>query len=181
MAIIVNDVAGPLDLTIEEARQIFAGEITDWSDPVVAEAGLTGTIQVVVRESGSGTRDTFNGLVMGDEDQEEPGSQYVSSAIQKTSNQLIKDDVDANDNYIGYVGLGYVGSGVEAVAIDGVAPSIATVVDSTYPIQRDLFLITMGEPTGIIKEFINWHFSPEGQTLVEDNGFIAVSTKYEDL
>ncbi|MBD3191545.1 MAG: phosphate ABC transporter substrate-binding protein PstS family protein [Candidatus Heimdallarchaeota archaeon] len=181
LAIIINSAADPLDVTIEEARQIFNGEITSWSDPEVSDAGLTGDIQVVVRESGSGTRDTFNDIVMGDEDQVEPGSQYVSGALEKTSNQLIKDAVAENENYIGYVGLGYVSGDVEAVSIGGVAPSKATVVDDSYPVARSLFLITIGEPEGMVKEFINFHFSPTCQYIVEDVGFIAVGTKWDEL
>lgn len=174
LSIIVHADADPLDITLEEAKQIFSGEITNWDDPAVSEAGLTGEIQVVVRESGSGTRATFNDIIMGEED-------YVEGAIEKTSNQLIKDAVAANDNYIGYVGLGYVDSSVDAVSLGGVAPSQATVVDGTYPISRSLFLITMGEPEGLIKEFINFHFSPTVQYIVDDVGFIAVGTKWDEL
>jgi phosphate transport system substrate-binding protein len=180
LAIIVHASASPLDITIDEARAIFNGTISDWSDPIVAAAGLTGSIQLVVREEGSGTRDAFNELVMGDEDQLEPGSTYGTGALPKSSNQLIKDAVAANPNYIGYVGLGYIDETVEAVAIDGVIPTLETVQDDSYEIQRGLYLVTLGEPEGLTKEFINWMFSPSGQDVVIETGFINVATTSDE-
>lgn len=181
LSIIVHESANLLDITLDEARAIFNGTVTDWSDPIVAEAGLTGTIQLVVREEGSGTRDAFNELVMGDDEQLEPGSAYADTALQKSSNQLIKDAVAANSNYIGYVGLGYIDDSVDAVIIDGIEPTMETVLDNTYEIQRDLYLVTSGEPEGLIKEFINWMFSPEGQDLVVDSGFINIAATTDEV
>ncbi|MHA1185372.1 MAG: phosphate ABC transporter substrate-binding protein [Candidatus Heimdallarchaeota archaeon] len=175
LAIIVHADANPLDLTVDEARAIFNGTVSDWFDPIVTAAGLTGTIQLVVREEGSGTRDTFNELVMGDDVQLEPGSSYGTGALPKSSNQLIKDAVAANTNYIGYVGLGYIDEEVDAVAIDGVIPTLETVQDDSYEIQRGLYLVTLGEPEGLAKEFINWMFSPTGQDVVIETGFINVA------
>ncbi|NPE07741.1 MAG: phosphate ABC transporter substrate-binding protein [Asgard group archaeon] len=181
LTIITHASANPLDLTIDVARAIFNGTISDWSDPLVASAGLTGAIQVVVRESGSGTRDAFNELVMGDSAQIEPGSEYVSSAIQKSSNQLIKDAVAANSNYVGYIGLGYLDSTVKAVTINGVEPTLENVLNDSYFIQRELFLITLGVPEGMVYEFINWSMSPEGQDLVLETGFINVAPTTDDV
>ena len=181
LTIITHASADPLDITVDVARAIFNGTIADWSHPEVAAAGLSGTIQVVVRESGSGTRDTFNELVMGDSTQLEPGSQYVNDALQKSSNQLIKDAVATNPNYIGYIGIGYLDSEVKAVTIDGVAPTVANVLNDSYFIQRELFLITLDVPEGMVWEFINWSMSPEGQDLVLESGFINVAPTTDDV
>ncbi|MBN1329149.1 MAG: phosphate ABC transporter substrate-binding protein [Candidatus Heimdallarchaeota archaeon] len=181
LSIIVHESANLLDITLDEARAIFNGTVTDWSDPIVAAAGLTGTIQLVVREEGSGTRDAFNELVMGDEKQLEAGSAYPGTELAKSSNQLIVDAVAANTNYIGYVGLGYVDERVDAVFIEGIEPTIETVQDATYLIQRELYLVTNGTPTGIACEFINWLFSPVGQSIVVDSGFINVLPTKEEL
>ncbi|MHA1125563.1 MAG: phosphate ABC transporter substrate-binding protein [Candidatus Heimdallarchaeota archaeon] len=175
LAIIVHASASTLNITIDEARAIFNGSVETWADPIVAEAGLTGEIQLVVREEGSGTRDAFNELVMGDDKQLEPGSEYAEGALPKSSNQLIKDAVAVNQNYIGYVGLGYMDETVDAVLINGVLPSKETVQNSTYEIQRELYLVTLGEPEGLTKEFINWMFSPVGQDIVVETGFINVA------
>ncbi|NHJ84392.1 MAG: phosphate ABC transporter substrate-binding protein [Asgard group archaeon] len=175
LIVIVHESANPLDLNLTEVELIFNGTITDWSDPIVSVAGLTGTIQLVVREEGSGTRDAFNELVMEGDDDPYPGTE-----IPKASNQLIVDSVAANPNYIGYIGLGYIDERVDAISINGTQPSIETVQDGTYEIQRDLYLVTMGEPTGLIKEFINWMFSPDGQSIVIDSGFINVAPTKEE-
>ncbi len=181
LSIVIHASADPLDLTVDVARAIFNGTIVDWSHPLVAAANLTGTIQVVVRESGSGTRDTFNDLIMGDSTQLEPGSQYVSSAIQKSSNQLIKDAVATNPNYIGYIGLGYIDETVDAVTINGIEPTIENVINESYFIQRELFLITLGIPNGIVWQFISWSISPEGQDLVLESGFINAFPTSNDV
>ena len=181
LAIIVHESANSLDINLTVARMIFNGTISDWSHSAVSSTGLSGTIQLVVRESGSGTRDAFNELVMGDDTQEEPGSAYPGTEIAKSSNQLIVDAVAANDNYIGYVGLGYIDERVDAVKINGTTPSVKTVQDGTYEIQRDLFLVSMGEPIGLIKEFINWSFSPEGQSIVLETGFINVAPTKDEI
>lgn len=181
LAIITHASATPINMTLDVARAIFNGSITEWEHPAIAASGLSGTIQVVVRESGSGTRDAFNELVMGDSKQIENGSAYVSNAIQKSSNQLIKDAVAANPNYIGYLGIGYIDSEVKAVSINGVKPNIENVLSGLYTIQRELFLITSGDPEGMVKEFINWSLSPEGQDIVLETGFINVAPTTDDI
>ncbi len=176
LAIIINDVANPLNISLDIGRAIFNGTITDWSHPSVNTTGLTGTIQVVVRQDGSGSRDFFNEYVMGDGDQLIPGSEYVSGAVTKTSNQLVLDDVRTNDNYIGYVGLGYIEEGVEPIIINNIEPTKETALDESYPIQRNLFLVTYGDPevNSAISEFIRWIQSPPGQEIVDLSGFVAI-------
>ncbi|MHA1245460.1 MAG: substrate-binding domain-containing protein [Candidatus Heimdallarchaeota archaeon] len=176
LAMIINDAASPLNITLDIGRAIFNGTITDWSHPAVNATGLTGIIQVVVRQDGSGSRDFFNEYVMGDIDQIAPGSEYVSGAVTKTSNQLVLDDIKINENYIGYVGLGYIEEGVEAIKINNIEPTKETAIDESYPIQRNLFLITYGDPNpeSVISEFIRWIQSPPGQTIVDFTGFVAI-------
>ncbi|MFW9922027.1 MAG: phosphate ABC transporter substrate-binding protein [Candidatus Thorarchaeota archaeon] len=181
LAIIIHASANPLDITLDIARAIFNGTISDWINPLLSSTSLTGTIQVVVREAGSGTRDAFNEIVMGDEKQLEVGSAYVSNAIQKSSNQLIVDAVANNPNYIGYVGLGYIDETVDAVSINGIEPTIETIQDGSYDIQRELYLVTKTNPEGLVKEFINWTFSPEGQSIVVETGFINVAATTEEI
>lgn len=184
LAVIINDDAtSTLDLSVDTIKAIFNGTISSWDDTALPDVGLSGEIQVVVREEGSGTRDTFNGLIMGDADQEFPDSQYVGDALPMSSNQMIFDEVKTNPQAIGYVGLGYLGVGVESVHVDGVEPTVETVVDATYPVQRNLYLVTLGNPDfgSLIWEYVNWHFSPEGQYYVFDSGFINVLPRRDNL
>jgi phosphate transport system substrate-binding protein len=177
IAIIVNDAANDAfaGLTLDEARAVFNGTWDDWSE-VPGTHDLTGAIVVCVREQGSGTRDFFNDVVMGDEDQEAPGSTYATGAEEYSGNSGIYDRVAENDAAIGYVGLAYVEEGVESILIDGVEATKANSVAGLYPVVRNLFLTTIGYPTpnSLVWEFINWHLSPEGQFYADDVGYIAV-------
>ncbi len=184
LAIIINDDAtSVLDLSLDEIKAIFNGTISSWDSTALPDVGLSGDILVVVREEGSGTRDTFNGLVMGDADQEFPDSQYVGDALPMSSNQMIFDEVNTNPQAIGYVGLGYLGNGVESVHIDGVEPTFETIVDTTYSIQRGLYLVTLGDPDvgSLVWEYVNWHFSPDGQYYIFDSGFINILPRRDNL
>ena len=184
LALIINDEAtGVLDLSIDVIKAIFNGTITSWNDAKLPDVGLTGEILVVVREEGSGTRDAFNDLIMGDEEQENPDSQYVGDAIPMTSNQMIYDEVNTNPQAIGYVGFGYLGAGVSSVLVAGVEPTYETIIDESYIVQRDLYLVTLGDPSvgSLVWEYVNWHFSPEGQYYVFDSGFINVQYRRDDV
>lgn len=174
LAIIVNKNANPFNISLDGLRAIFNGTISNWSDPLVTAAGLTGPIQVVVREMGSGSRNFFNEFVMGDITQSSVGSSYIETAIEKTSNQLMLDAVTNNDNYIGYLGLGFLSDEVNALGIENIYPSTETIEDESYPLQRELLLVIINAPLEnlMINEFINWVLSPKGQSIVKDIGFV---------
>ncbi len=59
-----------------------------------------------------------------------------------------------------------------------VLPSIATVNDNSYPIARDLYMYTAGQPTGAIKDYIDWILSPEAQAIVADLGFVPIKVTH---
>ncbi len=176
LAIIINQNANSFNISIDGLRAIFNGTITDWSHPLVAASGLVGSIQVVVREMGSGSRSFFNEYVMGDITQTIPGSSYIETAIEKTSNQLMLDAVVNNENYIGYLGLGFITSGVHTLGIENIIPSTETIEDESYPLQRELLLVIKNIFTEniMIDEFINWTLSPNGQKIVEETGFVPI-------
>ncbi|MCL4823623.1 MAG: substrate-binding domain-containing protein, partial [Anaerolineales bacterium] len=96
------------------------------------------------------------------------------------SSEGIVAEVRDNPNAIGYDGLGYVPKDLKVIAIaraaDGpyVLPSAATVNDKTYPIARDLYMYTAGEPTGVLKAYLDWIFSPEAQEIVLQLGFVPI-------
>ncbi|MFX1283158.1 MAG: substrate-binding domain-containing protein [Promethearchaeota archaeon] len=125
-------------------------------------------IVVIGRPSTSGTRGTFDELVL---DEENP----TAKMEEQESNTLVHDRVSDTKYAIGYVGLGYVDKDVKALEIDGELPSEATILDGSYPISRGLNLFTNGEPTGTIKDFIDFIMSKEGQDIVEDEGFIQIN------
>jgi phosphate transport system substrate-binding protein len=155
-----NSVTG---LTKAQVVGIFKGTITNWKDV----GGPNHSIDVFVRESGSGTRAAFQELVMGSEN-------ITSSALQQTSSGAIKQAVHGDSYAIGFESLAYVDSSIKALDIDGVAATQENAKDGTYPIVRPLYFLTKEQPTGLVKDFIDFCLSAEGQQIVEDNGYIAV-------
>ena len=165
IAVVLNPSNPVVSLTLEQVSAIFTGTITNWSQV----GGDDGSIVVVVREDGSGTRATFEELVHDDIDS-------VSSALQKPSNGAVKTTVSQTPDAIGYIGLGYIDNSVKALRVDGILPSENSVIDGSYPISRNLYMITDGEPEGLAKEFIDFVLSAEGQQLVSEEGFIMLSS-----
>jgi phosphate transport system substrate-binding protein len=105
---------------------------------------------------------------------------FSTDTLLLPSSEGIISEVRQNPNAIGYDGLGYVPKDLKTIAIapeEGqpyILPSIATVNDKTYPIARDLYMYTDGEPSGILKEYLDWLLSPEAQQIVADQGFVPV-------
>lgn len=165
VAVIVGSGAGVSDLTMDQIRQIFAGEITNWNEV----GGNNGEIVVYTRDESSGTRDCFESVVMGD-------SEITDSANQVASNGAMKSSVENNQYGIGYISFGYLDglSDAQAVSVDGVEPTVDNVLSEEYPIQRSLILVTNGEPTGWTAAFLEWVLQPTAQQLLEDEGFIPL-------
>jgi phosphate transport system substrate-binding protein len=151
-------------LSKEQIKKIFAGEVSNFRDV----GGPDRRIVVVMREDGSGTRATFEELVMNKEN--------ISDAnLQKPASGAIRFTVAGNENAIGYLGIGYVDSTVKTVAVDGVPPTEENIRTGEYPLSRRLYLLTLGEPSGETKKFMDFILSDEGQAIVEGEGFIKVN------
>jgi len=105
---------------------------------------------------------------------------FSTDTLLLPSSEGIIAEVRQNPNAIGYDGLGYVPDDLKMIAIAKetggtyVLPAIATVNDKTYPIARDLYMYTNGEPTGAVKEYLDWILSPEAQEIVAKLGFVPV-------
>ncbi len=152
------------DLTKEQIGDIFSGKITNFKEV----GGEDLEIVVVIREEGSGTRATFEKLVMNKVDTTE-------NALQKPSNGAVKATIKSNENAIGYLGIAYIDESVKAVKIDGIMPSKETIRSGEYQVSRGLYMITKGEASGLAKEFIDFILSDYGQQIVEEEGFIGVA------
>ncbi len=164
IAIVVNPSNPIAEITHEQLKKIYTGEITNWKEL----GGPDMKIVPVTRDSSSGTFEIFEEKVLG------KGVEMVSSAVVQGSNQAVKTTVSKTPGAIGYIGLGYVDSSVKALKYDGVMPSKGTVLNGTYEISRPLFMYTNGTPKGAVKGFIDFVMSPEGQSIVEEVGYIAV-------
>jgi len=174
IAVIVNP-ANPLrEISLQELSDIYAGLVRDWSAPGVS--GL-GEIQLISRDSASGTYEVFKEIVvtLGGSDK---SRDYAPEALKQTSNQAIIMLVSRTKGAIGYIGLGYVDGSVKLLPVssgkkgEAVSPALDTVRDGSYPIARKLYLYTNGEPAGPTKEFLDWIEGEEGQAVVGELGFV---------
>ncbi len=163
IAVIVNP-ANIIDgLSIEQIKAIYIGEISNWSEI----GGPDQPIVVISRDSASGTFEAFNELALQKE-------RLRPDALLQASNAAVATSVANTPGAIGYIGLGYITSKNKVIEVDGIIPSKETVNSDIYPLARPLFMYTNGEATGVVKDFLDFIMSEEGQKLVEENGYIAV-------
>lgn len=167
IALIVHPSNAVVSLTVDQVKGIYSGTYTNWSEV----GGEPLEIVVIGRDSASGTREFFWEHVMRKED-------FVATMLEKNSNGAVKQTVSQTPGAIGYVGLGYVDETVKAVKIKSdvreVEPTVANVQNGSYPISRNLYFLVNGEPTGLIKDFIDFILSSEGQAIVEEEGFVPI-------
>ena len=164
IAVIVNSANPIKGLTKKQVEQIFTGDVTDWS----AVGGSGGKISVYTRNTSSGTYSDFKELAMKKRD-------YAPSSQKMAGNEQIASEVGKNPNGAGYVGLAYTkASGVKVMPIDGVTPSVQSVLGKTYPYARPTFYYTSGEPSGLAKEFLDFTIGPAGQKIVGQVGFVPI-------
>jgi phosphate transport system substrate-binding protein len=168
IALIINPENAVESLTVEQVRRIYTGEITGWDEVGGSEAEIV----VVGRDSASGTRASFEDLVMDD-------PEFAPTMLEKNSNGAVQQTIAGTPGAIGYVGLGYVDETVKGVRIDVegtlVEPTVENVIAGTYPIARELNMFTDGEATGIAATFLEYILSDEGQAIVEKEGFVPVA------
>lgn len=167
MGPIVNKDVAVDDLTIEQLRQIFTGEVTNWSQVGGANAEIT----VINRASGSGTRATFEAAVLGDTkvpDSFKPQEQDSSGTAAKM--------VATTPGAISYVAFSYYDDTFKALNVGGVAPETKNVEDNSWTIWAYEHMYTAADPDETTKAFIEYMMSDEVQRgLVEEQGYISVS------
>ena len=173
IAVIVNSENPVSELTLQQISDMYSGKITNWSEV----GGEDRPIVKLSRETNSGTHVYFLETVLrlGNSDDE---TLFSMDTLLLPSSEGIISEVRQNPNAIGYDGLGYVPDDVKMIAIakeaggEYVLPSIETVNDKTYAIARDLYMYTNGEPTGIVKEYLDWILSAKAQEIVAELGFV---------
>lgn len=162
IAIVVHPDNAATGLTKDQVVKIFAGEITDWSEV----GGSNGTITVIAREEGSGTRSAFEEMVMGE-------TLITSRAILQPSNGALRTAVSTTPLSIGFLSLGYIDNTVKALSVDGVAPTEENCKAGKYPVVRPLYFLTKEQPTGLVKQFIDFCLGSEGQAIIEKEGYLS--------
>jgi len=152
------------ELTMDQVRDIFAGEITRWN----AVGGPNEMITVVAREEGSGTRAAFEELVLGE-------SLMSADAILQPSNGAVRTTVTSTPGAIAYISFGYMDDSTMPVSINGAAPSAETVESGEYPVYRPLNMVTFGEPEGAVAQWLDFIKGADGQAIVAAEGYLPVN------
>lgn len=159
--------AGIKGLSKNQVKGIYAGQIANWKEL----GGPDEQIYAIAREQGSGTRDSFNEIIMGSISAETPGVRTVAMGSAE-----VKTAITGSNNAIGYLGFSYIGGNIGIVALDGVTPSIESIRNNSYELHRHLYFYTIGNPGPGAKAFIDFVTGPEGQKIAQENGFIPVGS-----
>ena len=172
IAIIVHK-SNPLnEITMEQIAKLYLGEVKNWKDL----GGLDTAAVVLSRESSSGTFVFFQEHVLAKKD-------YGEDVRLMPATSAIVQGVEADAGAIGYVGLGYAHQAADKVKIlpvkatadaPAIMPTIETVRSKEYSIARELYLYTVGEASGTAKAFLAFVLSPEGQKIVDAEGYVAL-------
>jgi phosphate transport system substrate-binding protein len=163
------------ELTLTQLSDMYSGKINNWKDV----GGEDRPIVRLSRETNSGTHVYFLEEVLRLGDQENK-TLFSQDTLLLPSSEGITKEILYNQNAIGYDGLGYVTEEVKVIKVAKDAnspyifPSAETVNNGAYPIARDLYMYTSGQPTGVIKEYLDWIRTGEAQQIVNKLGFVAI-------
>ena len=165
IAIIVNKDSKVEDLTVDQLKQMFTGEITNWSEV----GGDDGEIVLVGREAGSGTRDGFESIV--------DVKDSCKYAQELTATGAVISAVEANPLAVGYASLSAVGDTVAMVTVEGVECSEDTVKDGSYKIQRPFVFVTNKSVTlsEQAQAFVDFATSKDAADLIRTAGAVPVN------
>lgn len=150
-----------VNLTMVQLKDIYTGKIRKWSQV----GGLNKPIVVISRDSSSGTFEVWNKKVL-------KKVRVRPDAQLQASNGAVGQAVAGNRYALGYVGIGYLNARLKALTVDGVTATPAAAMDGSFPVSRKLFMFTKGEPSGAVKDFLDFIKSAEGQDLAEKEGFV---------
>lgn len=172
IAVIVNSQNPVKELTKEQIKKIYMGEITNWKEVGGNDAEIT----LVSRESTSGTRGAFQELVLGTDDAGEDIIIDDKLCIIQNSNGQIGSAVEGDVNAIGYMSLGIVHNyNVTAVSVDGVEATLDNVANDSYSLKRPFLLLTndSSEPNEIVTALMDFVQNDESaKAFIEENGYI---------
>jgi phosphate transport system substrate-binding protein len=152
------------NLTLDQIREVFSGQIRRWEEI----GGKSAAITLVSREEGSGTREAFQHLLMGK-------TEISLRALVQDSNGAIRQVVADDPNAIGYISLGLVNEKVKAVGIEGVEATIDNIRLRSYKVVRPFLFVFKSQPQDAAKRFLDFVLSEPGQKLLIQEGLVSVS------
>jgi phosphate transport system substrate-binding protein len=170
--------SNPLEqISVEELSELYkeGGKINNWTELGVKIPDVRGDeIVRISRQNNSGTYHYFREHVVGKK------NDFKAGSLDMNGSKDVVEQVGKTPGAIGYSGLGYATPAVKILKVSakkgepGVVPSNATVLDKTYPIARPMFMYTPGEPTGHVKQYLDWVLGPAGQKVVEETGYVPL-------
>ena len=168
IAVIVNPANTVNALTLEQIKDIYQANITNWKEV----GGPDETIVLIGRDSASGTRSFFTEMVLKKEN-------AAPTMLEQNSNGGVLLSVAQTPGAIGYISIGYLTNSVKALdlQVDGnkIEPTVENVKNGEYPISRPLLMITQGPAQGLAKDYLDYILSPEGQSIVADEGYVTLN------
>jgi phosphate transport system substrate-binding protein len=169
----------PLEtISLGQLAEVYGegGKITTWQQLGVDNPQCRGgQIIRVARQNSSGTYAYFRDAVLG------KGREYKQGATSQSGSSDVVGLISSTPCAIGYSGMGYNSDDVKVLKVSkkegqpGVEPTLETTLDNTYPISRPLYIYTLGDPQGAVREFVQWILSPDGQKIVQEKGYVPVT------
>jgi phosphate transport system substrate-binding protein len=170
LAVILHPSNKVTQLTREQLEAIYTGKITNWKEV----GGDDMPIVLYSRETSSGTYEFFREHVLNKKN-------FAPSALLMPATGAIVQSVSQTKGAIGYVGLAYLESDIKAIKVsyDGgktyVTPSVENAKNKTYPITRPLYYYYLNSAEKVVKPFVDFVLSAEGQKIVAEIGFVPLN------
>lgn len=157
---------------------ILAAAVIGTTAFATVASAASGTINVISREDGSGTRGAFVELFGIEEEKDgEKVDMTTEDASITNSTSVMMTTVAGDENAIGYISLGSLNDTVKAVKIDGAEATAENVANDTYKVSRPFNIVTGEKVSDAAQDFINYIMSSDGQQIIEDNGYIKADTE----
>lgn len=175
VVLIVNKKNPINKLTIKQLSDIFSGRVTNWQEL----GGANEKIVALSRDRSSGTHVYFLQSVV-KQGNKKDSAEFAPNVLMMPSSQAIVEEVIANTSAIGYIGLGYLTKQEKPLAVAKtekkpyVLPTVSTVINKSYPIARPLHFYVNGEPSGDVKDFVDFVLSDVGQKIVLKMDFVPI-------